>query len=269
MDPQDNDRVASLLGGLKRVDAPANFESRVRSRIAEGEQPKSSLLPAFLKLAIPTGGLAAIALALYFAGIFSRGVGEMQAEDVTAPVQHRTEEKASVDQSPASNSNLPLPQQQDLPSNGELAQGDANVNRSLFRKNQKLSNSNGASTDSQKSPMSQDQGLTPAPPDKLPPGFQTIPKAADPKTAPVRPGVPATEFLRYLGVVSEARGNALYVTSVVQNSPAERWGVKAGDTIEALNSNNVNASSVYPSGVDLREIRVRRNGASLSFRVGR
>lgn len=111
-----------------------------------------------------------------------------------------------------------------------------------------------------------DFGFNPAQPDKLPPEFQAKPRPVDPKMALTRSGVPATEFLRYAGIQTDARGGELYVTSVVQNSPAERWGVRTGDKIEALNNNKINSGSSYPSGVDLHEIRVRRNGSVVNLK---
>ena len=264
IDPQENDKVAGLLGGLKRVNAPQNFESRVRSRIVEGEQPQTSWLPAFLKIAVPAAGLATIAIVLYFAGIFSRGVEEMNAEDVKAPVQKQDQQLAKDVPLPPTNLNAVAPQQRVVPQNNSIAQANTNVDRSPFRNEQKASNSNGGSIDAPM-PGSEDRTMTPAKPDKMPPGFQTVPKAVDPKMAPTRAGVPATEFLRYAGVVTEARGGELYVTSVGQNSPAEKWGVKAGDTIEALNNSSVKASSTFPSGIDLRAIRVRRNGSVVNL----
>ena len=49
MDPQENDKVARLLGSLKRVDAPANFEKRVRARISEAGRPERDGRPVFWK----------------------------------------------------------------------------------------------------------------------------------------------------------------------------------------------------------------------------
>ena len=76
----DERKVAEMLGSLKRVEAPANFEFGVRARIAAGApQTRSSLIP-FVKLAAP------IALVL-LVGAFVLFYGSLHsAQDSTGPL---------------------------------------------------------------------------------------------------------------------------------------------------------------------------------------
>src|SRR5687767_11679563 len=77
MDPQSDDQVVRLLSGLNRVNAPENFESRVKARLSDAPTQSSSF--GFLKLAVPAAGLAALALFLFLSGYVAR---EMPSTDV-------------------------------------------------------------------------------------------------------------------------------------------------------------------------------------------
>ena len=65
----ENDPVRSLLGGLKRVEAPGDFDFRVKARIASGRPAgrPSSWLPALAKLSVP------LAVLLLIGGFFGGG----------------------------------------------------------------------------------------------------------------------------------------------------------------------------------------------------
>src|SRR5688572_15632648 len=89
MDPQSDDQVVRLLGSLKRVNAPENFESRVKARLSAAPTPARNF--GFLKLAVPAGALAALALFLLLSGYLGR---EMPSTDVVVAEEKQTETKA-------------------------------------------------------------------------------------------------------------------------------------------------------------------------------
>ena len=252
MDPQENDQVAKMVGGLKRVNAPANFESRVQARIARVEKPKNAWAFGFLKIGLPVAALGALALFFYLASYSS-----IKQTDVVV--------RANTNSQPVRSPNPDsLPGTVVAPTNDKIPHDDiAGVNRPTVNTNialrpkKEITNRGGGSMD---------QGFNAAPQDKMPPGFNTNPTQIDPGNRPVRTSVPAEEILRYAGVQSEARANQLVAGSVVASSPAEKWGVKAGDIIEALNEVKVTPSSSFPSGVSLKSIRVRRNGKSVNLK---
>lgn len=51
----DNEPVANLLHDLKRVDAPKDFDFKVRARIAQGRPSARRGMPAWVKAAVPLG----------------------------------------------------------------------------------------------------------------------------------------------------------------------------------------------------------------------
>ena len=83
----ENDQsIKNLLGALKRVQAPDNFEFGVKARIAKGA-PKESASPfAFLKIAVPAAALASLAAFLYVSGFMSGEIPSVQV--VEQPARH-------------------------------------------------------------------------------------------------------------------------------------------------------------------------------------
>jgi len=63
----DDAKVAQLLAGLKRVEAPANFEFRLKARLANATPPARSFgfVPTFVKFAAPVALVAAVSSVLF------------------------------------------------------------------------------------------------------------------------------------------------------------------------------------------------------------
>jgi hypothetical protein len=68
---QDDERVASILGALKRVEAPADFDLRLKGRIARGAPAISSAFTPWIRFAAVPGALGVLALFLMFSGVFT------------------------------------------------------------------------------------------------------------------------------------------------------------------------------------------------------
>jgi hypothetical protein len=250
MDPQSDEKVANLLGGLKRVNAPENFESRVKARLSVSPLPYSNF--GFLKLAVPTAALAVLALFLFLSGYIGGDLPKVDVAEQAPP--------ASVSDSKAGR-NAVLPNNAPQPAKEFRSDDVATVQpppvnvKPAPPKSQKNINRGG----------SYDEGYSPDKP-IMGPGFNTNQRAVTNSASEKemrRPGVPASQLLSYTGTVIEFRSNEWVVNSVVQKSPAERIGLKAGDVVVALNEMPLARSTVFPSGVDLKTIRVRRGSNSL------
>ena len=258
MDPQTEEQVAELLGSLKRVNAPENFESRVKSRLAASPVPATNF--GFLKLALPTAALAAIALFLFLSGYLSH-------ELPTVDVANAPKETRSVP--PVQTVPLQIPAEnvapQGQPPVGEQAVVNPTNSSAQQPANYQRKNPNGTRP-MDPATQSYDIGSNTKETIVLPPGF-------DPNTRPRpnanmekqmrRPTVAATDVLRLTGVNAEFRGNDCVVSSVVAQSAGERIGVKAGDVIVSLNDMSIGNGAALPSGVDLKSITVRRGGGTV------
>jgi hypothetical protein len=256
MDPQSEERVAELLGGLERVNAPENFESRVRSRLSVAPTGSGGL--GFLKLAIPTAALAAIALFLFVSGYLNRDISDdvvVDSNTLVVPETRTAQEGAPNDRPAASQAQVPAQEQAAI----QPVNSNALPVNSLRRKGVAADRSNDA-------PGSYDIGSNSNETIVTPPGFNTNSRPrgdANMERQMRRPTIAVTDVLRYTGVNAEFRGGECVVNSVVSKSVAERVGVKAGDVIVSLNDIRLGSGTGFPSGVDLRSITVRRGGSTV------
>src|SRR6476661_3968744 len=63
----DDAKIVQMLAGLKRVDAPANFEFRLKARIANAAPPTAAVgfLPSIVRYAAPLALVAAVSSLFY------------------------------------------------------------------------------------------------------------------------------------------------------------------------------------------------------------
>lgn len=262
MDPQIDEQVAKLLGGLKKVEAPQNFEKRVLSRLSSPRADVGGY--GFLKLALPTAGLAAIALFLFLSGYFG---SEVPTVEVSAENSKKVDTVAT----------RPLQQEQPVTQNNSQAPGEFRAPDIAETKPQQqgsqptLQASQPPNLKEKKRQAgggsyvigSGDGGRTNAP------GIDTNSRSGgDPDMEKVmrRPSILASDILRYTGVTAEFRGAGWTVNSVTQKSVAERVGLKTGDVIISLNDIRIGKATAFPSGVDIKLIRVSRDGKVIDLK---
>jgi hypothetical protein len=82
------EKVAAMLGTLKRVDAPADFDFRVRARIAQGRpaEARVSWFPAFARVAAPAVMLAAVGGYFGYNALYDTGTVNVPVVADSGPV---------------------------------------------------------------------------------------------------------------------------------------------------------------------------------------
>jgi hypothetical protein len=226
----EDESISSLLGGLKRVEAPEDFAFGVKARIAKGE-PKESASPfAFLKIAVPTAALAGLAVFLYVSGFMSGDIPTVQVaeqpikQEVVVPATVHTDDVMSKE--PEATENV-----------SEIQVASARPNA-----NNKPRGSAVDRTDSSKG-GSIDQTLNP--------------------DRPIKRVLPVQKVLESAGIDAEFQGDRCVANSVT--GAAERLGVKGGDVILTLNNVPIKSSTTFEEGIEVKSVRVRRAGRNLKL----
>ena len=226
---ENDESITNLLGGLKRIEAPENFEFGVKARIAKGE-PKESASPfAFLKIAVPTAALAGLATFLYVSGFMSGDIPTVQVvEQTTKP---EAVAKATV-------------HTEDMASKEPDAVSNARETQIASARTNGATNKTRGAVDSVKQRNgggSIDQTLNPL--------------------RPIRRVVPVQRVLESAGIDAEFQGDRCVAKSVT--GPAERLGVKGGDVILTVNDVSIKPSTTFEEGIELKSVRVKRAGRNL------
>jgi hypothetical protein len=260
MDPQIDEQVAKLLAGLKKVEAPQNFESRVRSRLASPVTEPARF--GFLKLAFPAAALSGLALFLLLSGYLGGDVPQIQ---VAAMNEQPNSPKIAVPEAARVTQDQQLRQQQQPQPNQFLAPEVADTKTQPQSPLESL-----RSQKRNKGGGSYDIGAgSPGDPINAK-GFDPNSRAASDPAAEKqmrRPSILASDILRYIGLNAEYRGTGWVVDSIAQNSVADRAGLKAGDVVIGLNDVRIGQATAFPSGVDIKLIRVSRNGSVIDLKT--
>ena len=250
----DDAKIAQMLAGLKRVDAPANFEFLLKARIANTAKPSGGLgfIPSFVRYAAPLALIAAVSSLFYLNS--SNDTAPVQTAGVAPQVSAVSEIKntavAPADTSTAAMVETPRP---------VIAANHTKVPAPTRPVDVKVQRSTGEQDRSKVRAVTQPRiilprGITPG---ALPDGVQTPPVNN-------KVDMTASGVFPILGI------DALYedgwkVRAVKVKGVADLAGVKAGDILEAIDENQLSKDAVFKSGFNGKVIKVRRDGKVLEL----
>jgi S1-C subfamily serine protease len=239
----DDDAVKALVGTLKHIEAPANFERRVMSAISSGDRSRRPF--AFLTYAIPVVLVLLVATFFIFRSTGQQTpadqptIAHQKAQPAALPPTVATETPEVVDNSVTAESNpIEQPQvQSTLPKRNAVRPTDVN------------SAPGGGSFDE-----GQKQTKTPLPQGIVVP---TSPNAPDPDEVMTHLGIPVREVLAQIGITAE-RSEGWHVKNVTPKSPAAHSGVLVGDVVIALGDKDISARDDLETGGSVSSLKVRR-----------
>jgi membrane-associated protease RseP (regulator of RpoE activity) len=254
----DFEPVSRLLGELKRVEAPNDFDFRVRARIADGKPAErtATLVPASIRIALP------LALLLIVGGYFAFNAFYSPNKDDVPVVADS--EPVSVAPMNRTQSNDPA-----LPSDEIVSdRRDAKIPESetkLIPNGQMKTNRPTQPKSDHPAGGSMDQAVREGRriyPRGLNPSSKVLVK---PKEFDQNAQVSARELFSLIGIEANYSGSLWTIGAVKPNSMGERSGVKAGDAIEAVNDLPLTEKTVFGNGFTGKSLRIRRDGRSMTI----
>ncbi|MEP7074911.1 MAG: hypothetical protein ABI878_03805 [Acidobacteriota bacterium] len=254
----DERALSDLLHGLNRVDAPANFDTRVKARIADGDTAKRS----GWGLPVPVYAISLAVLLVFLGAVFLLGEsiwGTSKSVPAVAQIDHSKPAADRAGIGPGGNQQ-PVGVNTDgqVPgSNGEVA-GANTAQQPLFDKRNpagRLQQPGGGSVESAQNSAEQ----------LVPRGFDQNAMRQIPRTG--GPSLPVSIFLDALGVKAAFDGEQLKVSSVRGESVGDRSGVKAGDIIAAIGDTKINPSTTFTGSIKAQSMTVIRGGKSIKLRL--
>lgn len=254
----DDDNVSRLLSTLNRVEAPNDFDFRVKARIAAGRPAarRPFGLPAAVGYAIP---LVLVMLIVVYFGFNALNANKTVNEPIVAGAPKVSSAPLTASPSNAEAIAHPITEERADGKKQELPVGQSGDNWA-----KKSPNKVSPSTRPGGGSMDEIQGV--APPPLRPRGFNTNLRPPSnssgmDRTAPVQ----AQTFLNVFGM-NGAFGDAGWkVESVTPDSLAARSGVKTGDVIEAMNDQALTEKTTFNGKYNAKSLRVRRDGTSIQI----
>ena len=260
----DEQKVREMCLSLKKAEAPADFDFRLKARIASAKP--SDFQPRFgfaLRYGLPALALILVLGILAFNGGFlSSKDNQFVAESSTPPQNPVLPQNSAVSniapaETPSQNPAVSLPNQS-LPKapQTEVAVSPPKKSEVDKRRAFRKDNFKGSVDKSFK-----------AAPDIRPKGFdpKVIPQNL-PNIEPSNP-IPVKEVLSQNGINADLENGKWKVKSVTANSVGESSGVKENDVIEAIDNQPLSAETVFIKTVKGQTITVTRNGEKSQFKL--
>lgn len=250
--------VEKMLGGLKRVSAPSDFDMRLKARIIErnsASETASGWKP--WRIAVPAAAAAVLLIAGYFAvsNFVQNDPGQIAVTEPNAIELPRVEDDHLA---PTVAKDRPAPAPENVRSVQELATRDAVPVSNTGRRN----GPNGGG--------SEDRAATAADEPILPPGI--VPESRGNERPPgtgATSEISVNEILELAGLRAKFENGRWTVISADPNGAAGRSGIRPGDEVVAIDRTNVVSRSSISGPANVRNITVRRSGAVIEIPVKR
>jgi hypothetical protein len=274
-------RVWQVIDGFKAVDAPKDFDFRVKARIADAK-PSDFRQPLFPALRYVMG-LSIVCLILAFVifnGFYSfddktvpqvaernfqppsqiessSAIASQSEQVAVASVPQNFENEKSIVEVKKQNIEQPGSKKQSRTARGEALFAAVKSARNLQERNRK--------DDDKNSGGSQDRALRPIrvmTPKGIPNSPQTIQNPSE--FSNVNP-ITAEQILSQLGIeISSENGNRK-VKKIIQNSVAERSNVKVGDIIEAIDGEKLTSEPIRGKIIEGKKLTVVRGAEKVEI----
>jgi hypothetical protein len=256
----DEAKVRELLGSLQRVDAPKDFDFRLKARIAGSEakdfQPR--LFP-ILRYAAPLG-LAIIILAVIVVnGLYSVDDNSIQVAEKS--VQNQTKSVNAPDNSTPKDTLIAETTPQTIVAENLTANPPTITNKKdtkTFSKDFELASNSGKlkndKPQAENNGGSRDSALSNT-------------NVLMPKGFGGNNSVPVKDVLEIIGIKAKFSGNQWKVESVGENTVAGNSGVKPNDVIEAIDGKNLSGETIPAAKTFSGKLTVMRGGEKLEIKL--
>lgn len=252
----DEQKISAMLTGLKRVEAPKDFDFHLKARIANArptDYQRTRLFP-ILKYVMPLAlflvvGAGALVYSSYNAGLNVEVVEQPASTSYPAPAA--TAEPLA----PPSNILAPDDSRALASASPEVSSPRRNDNDSRAPSNSKTINPGGGSRDftASRGGNSANMALSVAPPPLTPKGMSSLNPMG------------VSEALRLFGAVASFENGAWVVKSVNANGIADQMGMKAGDKLKAIDGKPVGEKTEFQGAFRARTIQVQRGDTTVEL----
>jgi hypothetical protein len=236
-------RVAELVGTLRRIDAPGDFEARVRSRIAQRRyaSPHRSMVPVF-------AGVVTLAVLAF--------VGYLGLRSWNTPAKTQQIETANTQTSAPIPANSSQPTVSGPTPNAPTTNGQT-VATTTQSKDKKPANHapQGGSIDEASKDDHKLNGRS----------FDPAQRKSTDNNVVGSGQIPVTVIFDAVGAHAYWNGSGWQVDKVRSQSVADLGGLRTGDVIESIGGHPVGENTTFSDSLVGKSLRVRRKGAAVEI----
>lgn len=257
----EDEKVRNMIGNLKRVDAPKDFDFRLKGRIANATstdfQPR--FLPV-LRYVLPLSAILVISAFVVLNGLYfpdSQAVSQVaetvpptNIEQKSPPIVSFTDEQVAAKDEKSVGEDLPI--KQEIKPLADKPQFIAVKSLNVPKKNpiiKEKKDNGGGSHDSASSAPS--INITPK-------GINLNSTPANSSNIEIPKSLNTQQILSQLGIEAVFSDGSWKVKSVKQDSLAEGSGVKVGDVIEAIDGEKLTDKPITAKTIEIKNLMIVR-----------
>ncbi len=253
----DEQKISEMLGGLKRVGAPKDFDFHLKARIAKAkpsDYQRASLFP-ILKYAMPLALFMAVGAGVLLVNSYNSGLDDTL---VSQPALPQAAESGTVGPTTASTE----PQQQENvqpePPRYVAVEKPDTVRRSRAvdapRSTAERTVPEGGSRDFSPSGNYTDRAISVAPTPRTPAGLSLNQKRLN-------------EAFEMIEAEAVFEGGSWVVKSVKANGIADGMGLRSGDKVRSIDGTPVGERTEFPPSFSVGTIQVQRGDETVELRT--
>ncbi len=269
----EDEKIRSLLGSLKRVGAPKDFDFRLKARFANA-QP-NSYQPQFLSVlryVLPLGLVVLISAvvifnSIYFADTQDRSMVAETRMPASIKEANLPDKPASIEQINPADFTQPSVDVESASRNKISTKMPNAAARTLTKSVKKpkpeiLSrvNTSEVTGGSRTSASTSTRVITP-------PGITVNQSIKTPPNSMNVKSLTAKDVLLQRGIEAVFENESWKVKSVMQNSPAARSGVRVGDSVEAIDGEKLTNKLVQNKTIEGKKLRITRGTEKIEISV--
>lgn len=252
----DEQKIAHLLGSLKRVEAPKDFDLRLKAKIANAApvtRPSWRLIPV-LKYALPSILIMAVAGMFLIrdtsvpVDVSTVADQPKPVETVPVPAANPVQPPVVVDQS-TTLASVDTPERTELPSSRRIVRPATQP---------RISTERAVIATAPTPRMSEDKALTGSNVIITPPNLNTKGTQEKPDDFDTSAAIGIRQVLSALDIDANFDGAAWKVRSVKKGGFGERSDVRAGDAIIEIDGRKIEENTSYKGSVSAKTIKIRR-----------
>jgi PDZ domain len=257
----DDEKVRRMLGALPRVDAPNDFDFRVKARIAAAkpEDFKPRRLFPVLRYVAPLALVVIILGVIVLNNLYSVDSNEMPIVQTPAENVNSQPKEPLVAETNSQTPNAPIGASNKIEVFPEVSKNElvANSKKTFDAKPNAKNDGGGSKVDAVKN----SRVITP-------PGIVPNVQVEAPQDLTTTYAV--KDVLSFIGINATFADKKWKVNSVQQNSPAARSGVRTGDVIEAIDENRLASETISTNSKGTfsgKKLTVARGGEKLEIEL--
>ncbi|HEX8247028.1 MAG TPA: PDZ domain-containing protein [Pyrinomonadaceae bacterium] len=275
---ESDEKVRELLASLKQVEAPQDFEFRLKARIARANpNAYQTNYKRHFAYALPAFASVIVSTFVVLNGNFFGGAGEVNPIAETQaqqppPAVNITQPQKFTNASIASDSSDRKAEEKIL-----VANSGSQIERSgssgepssiaIGKRNEKPKNEKLKVLIKENDGFSQDKTQLGSTKVFRPRGLNPDAKVEPPKDFNSEKSFSAQELLSPLGVEVVGENGKWKVKNVSPNSAAERSGLKTDDVIETLDGQKLSGTPLRGKKIEVKKLGVKRGGAQIEINL--